>query len=64
MKKRTADLTPTAKVTAATLGSAVATLVVFIAVKTGLDMSSEETLVVTGALATVFTFVAGWFAPE
>jgi hypothetical protein len=54
------DATPTPKVTAATLGAAVASIVVFVLVKVGLDVSDGEAVVLTGSLATVFTFLAGY----
>ena len=55
---------PTPKVTAATLGAAVASVVVFVAVKAGLEMTDGEAVALTGSLATIFTFAAGWFKSE
>lgn len=51
------------KVTAGAAGVAVATLVVFISAKAGVDYTAEEAIGVTGALGTLASFVLGRFTP-
>lgn len=57
-------MNPTPKDTGGAVGAAVATLVVFCAVKLGLDMSSEESVAVTGALATIVAFALSYVRPS
>lgn len=49
------------KVRNGSLGAAVATVVVFVAVKLGLDLTAEESVALTGALATIVSAGAGYF---
>lgn len=62
MEKHNKDINP--KVAASAVGTAIATIIVFIAVKAGLEMTPEEAVSITGALSAVFSAILGWRVPS
>lgn len=48
------------KVTAGAVGTALAAIAVFISKKAGVDYSTEDAILITGSLGTVFSFGLGW----
>lgn len=58
-----ASIQPTRKVVAATLGSAITVIVVFILNAYVLPKDQPITPEVTGAISTIFVLIAGYFIP-
>lgn len=59
------DLTPTRKVTAASIGgSGASVLVLMLARWFGLDVTPEEAIIVGGLLSAGFAFAAGYLVPD
>lgn len=52
------------KVGVATIGAAVATLVIGFAARGGLSLSSDEMIAATTIIVAVVTFASGWLAPH
>lgn len=52
------------KVAGGAVGTALATVSVFVALKCGLEMSAEESVSITGAMAVIFGSVIGWKIPS